>query len=99
MTRRLVCGVYAIQGPNDAVYVGQSQNCWARDTFKIAVLLGLPCGVVREFSASCGINRRQRIEREVAAVFRRRGLTVVSTHGDQSLSARHSPVFVTAALP
>jgi hypothetical protein len=84
-----VPGVYAIHGPN-GVYVGQSVDCWKRDSFLMAMKLGLECGIVREVSLR-GASRQhlplQRAEVAVAEMFRRRGFRVVSEHHQDSLPA------------
>lgn len=79
---RDVSGVYAIQGPA-GVYVGESRDCWYRGTLDLAVRLGLECGVVREVSVRTHHERantliRQAAEKEVVALFSRRGMFVVS---------------------
>src|SRR5260221_8646008 len=72
-----ISGVYAILGPN-GVYVGESSDCWGRNTLGLAVLLGLECGIIREMPHQARL-ARTRAEREVAQLFQRRGLPVVSS--------------------
>lgn len=71
-----VSGIYAIEGPR-GVYVGESADCWGRDTLRLAVMLGLECGIIREMP---GADRLWRIrgERAVAQMFERRGFKVLS---------------------
>lgn len=86
----VVEGVYAIAGLDGAVYVGESTDCWDRDTLKMAMRLGLDCGIVRELSNSTTKERRFQ-EALVAKLFRDRGLRVVSNHVNAPRSARCHP--------
>ena len=77
---RIGGGVYAIQGPN-GVYVGQSADCGARHTLRLAVKLGWPCGIVRELPGATG-DQRLAAEAQVARLFSCRGMRVISRFSD-----------------
>lgn len=70
-------GVYAILGPN-GVYIGESQDIEHRETYKLAAQLGLDRGIVREFPIRTSRTGRLKAERDVANLFRSRGLPVVT---------------------
>ena len=73
-----VSGVYAVCGPN-GVYVGESYDCWNRGTLELAAVLGLECGIVREMP---GASRLElvRAEAEVAKIFQKRGMVILSKY-------------------
>lgn len=69
-----VAGVYVILGPR-GVYVGQSVDCWRRQTLRLAALLGLDCGIIREVSRE---SQRLKAERDIGQLFKDRGFPVLS---------------------
>lgn len=88
-----VSGVYAILGPN-GVYVGESTDCWGRNTLDLAVRLGLDCGIIRETPKLTTFQRRL-IESSISGLFRSRGMKIVSRHGPFGVADKREPVNTT----
>lgn len=80
-----ICGIYIINGPA-GVYVGQSKDCYGRESLILATKLGLDWGIVRELPCSMSYQERVSTEMEVAQQWEDRGFVVVSRNTHKALS-------------